>query len=842
MKKVHIIAIVVIIAIAFALILARYYTMQRGYETVTPTTPPQQTTTTETTPVPTEAGTTTPITEATVTQPPQTPTTPSPQTPTTPTALPTPSPTPTAPSATVTETTSPQTPTTTITTETTTTPAPQPQVVFLKLPEGEEPKFGLVEIAFNISGLSYSNPFDTSDIDVWVHIETPSGSRVAVPAFYFQNYTVKRLGPGEEIIVRVGRPYWLARFAPVEEGVHKFYVKAVDGRGSAVVSEIREFMVKGVAGRGFVRVDSGKRLFVFDSGESMFMLGIDVAWPPDRRSSISFYEQWFDKLNKSGIKVVRIGLVPWALTLEWSKLHYYSLDDAARIDEIVKLAEKYDIYIVFVFMWHGELADNWGDNPYNAARGGPLQSPEEFWSNAVAISIFKDKVRYIIARWGYSTHILAWELINEADLTTNFFSARSAFVSWVKEISSYIKSVDPYNRIVTVNLADYNSEPRVWSVESIDIINVHRYGPEGFKDIALAIPSIVEGLWNTYRKPIIITEFGVDYRWIGYPGFKGTPYWAYDKSGVGLHEGLWSSIFSLSPVSAMSWWWDTQIDSYNLWYHYKALYEFLKSVDPVRGGLGKARASLVITDVTPSSITLYPLAGWVWVSPVRENRLVIRPDGAIEGRVDLLSGFIYGTCHSQRTLNPVFTVMFIDRGRVVLHINSVGRGSAKLVIYVNGSLATQLDLPDKDGKSDGSANEYDMDVELWFEPGTYEIKIDSEACDWFTWDYIVFENAVYRAAKVDLYALANSTFAMLWVRNKDYNWWNVVVLNKTLEPAEGVEVEIRGLQDGVYRVEFWDTCRGVVVKSMEVQVSNGVARVPVGSVEKDIAIKITRAG
>ena len=703
-------------------------------------------------------------------------------------------------------------------------------VTFLSIPS-EVPVYGLAEIRFSISGLSYSNPYDTSEVDVWVYVYTPSGSVLAVPAFYYED-----VGRGEG--------FWVARVSPIEEGVHRVVVKAADGKGNTVESSAVEFVARGFAGRGFARIDRGKGFIVFDNRESMIMLGINLAWPPNRATAVSFYERWFEKLNESSIKVVRIGLVPWALTLEWSKLHQYSQVDAAAIDEIVRLAEKYDIYIIFVFMWHNELADNWSSNPYNVARGGVIKSPEEFWSNPVAIRIFKDKVRYIIARWGYSIHILAWELANEVDLTTNFFNAREQFLNWVKEVSSFIKSIDPYKRIVTINLADYSSEPRVWEIETIDVINVHRYGPEGFKDVATAIAAIVNTLRSIYGKPVIVTEFGVDWRWIGGPGLsKGeVPLWSRDTRGVGLHEGLWSSVFSLSPVSAMSWWWDTQIDLYNLWYHFRALHEFLKGIDPARSGLERLSVSVETFGSRPGNITLYPLAGWVQGTGIRENKFVIYPNGTVIGILDLLSGFIYGTCHSQKALNPVFTVTMLDRGRMIIHVNSVGRAGAKLAIFVDNALEKVVDLPDKDGESNAVRNEYNMDVEVVLEPGTHIIKVSNLGCDWFSWDYITFENAVYRSAKVDVLAVGNNTFAMLWIRNNDYNWWNTIIARRSIEPAENVSVEVRGLEDGIYKVEFWCTYTGQIIKVEEIRVLNGVARIYVGTVEKDIALKIVKIG
>jgi hypothetical protein len=65
-------------------------------------------------------------------------------------------------------------------------------------------------------------------------------------------------------------------------------------------------------------------------------------------------------------------------------------------------------------------------------------------------------------------------------------------------------------------------------------------------------------------------------------------------------------------------------------------------------------------------------------------------------------------------------------------------------------------------------------------------------------------------------------------------------LNRSIEPAENIEIEIKNLQDGLYRVEFWDTYKGTIIKILEVQIVNGVARIGIDIVEKDIAIKIMK--
>ena len=48
-----------------------------------------------------------------------------------------------------------------------------------------------------------------------------------------------------------------------------------------------------------------------------------------------------------------------------------------------------------------------------------LSKPEDLWSNQSAWNYFQRRFRYLIARYGYSPALMAWELWNEVDLTDN---------------------------------------------------------------------------------------------------------------------------------------------------------------------------------------------------------------------------------------------------------------------------------------------------------------------------------------------------------------------------------------------------------------------------------------
>ena len=66
-------------------------------------------------------------------------------------------------------------------------------------------------------------------------------------------------------------------------------------------------------------------------------------------------------------------------------------------------------------------------------------------------------------------------------------------------------------------------------------------------------------------------EFGID--WV----FKGGKT-SLDHDGLHLHNALWSSIFTLSAGTAMTWWWDLYIDDLNLYHHFLPVSRFVRDI------------------------------------------------------------------------------------------------------------------------------------------------------------------------------------------------------------------------------------------------------------------------
>jgi hypothetical protein len=591
----------------------------------------------------------------------------------------------------------------------------------------------------------------------------------------------------------------------METGEHVIHITLKD-KVETVTSEKLTFNVYSSDKPGFVRLSERDRhYFRFDNNQSIFFIGHDVCWFGSEGTYE--YDEWFSAMNLSGEKITRIWMAPWAFGIEWKQLGQYDLTEAWRLDYVINKAEEKGIYIILCLMNHGQLQSGgltgeWSNNPYSTEKGGPLEKPNDFWANEEALELFERRLRYVVARWGYSTYILSWELWNEVELTDNYNF--DAVARWHNEMAEYLRRNDPYEHLITTS-----SDPHLGGLDSMDFVTIHRYGPTSFKDIAGGVSEIVKDLWARYQKPILITEFGADWRWFN------SPYTYKDIEGIEIHNGIWPSILSGSASSAMLWWWDGYIHPYNLYYHFRALSRYLDGIDPEKAGFEELKSRLISTDQISkenlTDITVYPSLGW---ARPEANRFRVN----LNGTVSNITPFPYG-------------------GQAMFHVNSVATSGATLRVYLNDSLIESISLPDRDNKNDASVNEYNMDMNVSAPAGTHEIRLDNSGGDWFSLDYVKFTEAMLKTAKTRVIGLSNGTLAMVWVQNRDHTWWNVVN-EMPIETVKNATVEISGFQDGDYTVEWWDTYDGEIVKSETVTVSEGRLLVTLKGLGRDVALKI----
>jgi len=476
--------------------------------------------------------------------------------------------------------------------------------------------------------VSEANPFDPRTIAVDVELRSPRGATMEVPAFVMRDYERQLVG-GFEKLRASSDLQWKVRFSLPETGVWswrwRITTPAQVEHGSWSQLAVDE---AAPGNHGFVRRSARDARFLeHDDGTSYWAIGENLSWY-DGRGTFA-YDDWLAKLAAQGCNYARLWMPSWAFGLEWttrdgggtltsSSLGNYTdrLDRAWQLDQVIEAAQRHGIHLMLAIQYHGafSLTSNteWAHNPYNAVNGGPLASPRELFTDPEALELVKRRLRYIVARWGYSPHIMTWELWNEADLTEQ--PSAADMTAWHRDMARELRRLDPHDRLISTSTSARDQLSAVWALAEIDYTQIHYYAFEGLAtDFSVLIPTLA-ARFRRYAKPLLLGEVGVDLR-----GPAETL--RRDPDGDGFHDILWSGLISETFGSGMSWWWDNVIDPQDLYFHFGPLAAFTAGVDFPGEGF-RFRTTLSSTP-TGSSLRVFTLHGadtiLVWVKNARHN-------------------------------------------------------------------------------------------------------------------------------------------------------------------------------------------------------------------------------
>ncbi|MDI6782921.1 MAG: PKD domain-containing protein [bacterium] len=444
-------------------------------------------------------------------------------------------------------------------------------------------RYAKYEVSFTL-GSSYTNPYDPELIGVTALFTAPSAAVQTGIGFWYQDYIDG---------TPVGTAQWKLRFAPKETGIYTYKIMAKDSLSTAT-STTMQFTAVASSRSGFISLHPSNRKYMkFDNGAVYIPIGYNCAFNSLDANGTQ-YDEYYSKKSANGMNWTRFWMTDFnTCALEWGSGHWsgwysgigkYSQQAAARVDKVVQKAEKYGIYMQLVLNDHGQFStfvnqrwNNDGGNAYNSAAGGPVPQadPLIFFGNSTAKNYFKNRLRYIIARWGYSPNILAWELFNEVQFCgtsfNNSFRGSGAYAnntakpyinSWHSEMALYLKQNDAWKHLVTTSSEDdygYANFATIWSDSNIDITQLHTYH-YNVSPRDLCIRNYAVSL-KGYNKPHILGEFGLE----NSPenGFNPNTYSGTSmdrehlRQGTNMHNLMWTS--AVSESGAMLWWWDSYI-------------------------------------------------------------------------------------------------------------------------------------------------------------------------------------------------------------------------------------------------------------------------------------------
>lgn len=265
--------------------------------------------------------------------------------------------------------------------------------------------------------------------------------------------------------------------------------------------------------------------------------------------------------------------------------NYYMQRNSFAFDKVVDLAHQYGIYLRPVIMEKNEYIENVVGFDGNVAPS----SNDYFYGDYKNITTVRwwqqAWWRYLQARWGYSTNIHSWELLNEGD------PYNSRHYALADELGKYMHQFKPDNHLVSTS--NWHSFPRdeFWANDSypnIDFADVHQYIPQDanpthFNDTARSTIDLSLSFGAKQSggagKPIIrgetgLTDSGTD---------PGTSELLADTTAVWLHNFIWGGI---NPGGLIESYWYSNYDPYGHIYsntfdhrsEYGNFYQFIRDV------------------------------------------------------------------------------------------------------------------------------------------------------------------------------------------------------------------------------------------------------------------------
>ncbi|MCX7047679.1 MAG: DUF5060 domain-containing protein [Candidatus Sumerlaeota bacterium] len=690
-------------------------------------------------------------------------------------------------------------------------------------------RYDLLEVTFQLSRI-YENPFDPDQVDARVTFRGPNGYEKSVPAFYYMDCDA--ISSDTE---RYSAPYsacWKARFAPAAPGAYTYGISVADSAGTARLDPASGFICIESGLKGFIRVDArDSRLMRYDDGSPYLPIGQNLAW--GRGEGTAWWRDRLTQMSSHGENWARIWMTHFfdGFTIEWSRQHErgyweglgrYSMQMAWLIDRVIEMARSQGIGVQLVLQHHGQFSishnPNWDLNPFNAIHGGDggfLQQPQDFFTNEKARQLVKRKLRYIVARWGYATSVMAWELFNEVELTDDYGSSetqRAAVAEWHREMSDYLRGADAFGHLITTS-ADSKGFDAIWSQSNIDTVQVHHYGANKIDAMVSAASRL-----SRQEKTIIVGEFGSEGSAEDRLDNLSEPEKSQMIEGLDLHNALWAA--SHSKSSAMPWYWE-YIQAYNLYDAFQPLSDYWAGEDPAAHQLSKAD---LITTGGPAmqGLTLSPgSSDFESTSP--RTVFNVSAKGAAPG-IRRLSQYVHGRFHEGQRSDPEFNIDLATTGDLKIHATQASS-------YATNTLRVLLDSEEV-FRSQGYSGDYNFVTTVSLPSGRHSIKIENTGPDWF--QISGYEFTGFGVNALSAVGMAGPERAYLWLYDLGSQY------KRTANGSfAGVQVGLNKMRDGEYIIEFWATrSPGGRIGQTRVRAEGGRLLFELPEFEKDLAVKV----
>jgi hypothetical protein len=492
------------------------------------------------------------------------------------------------------------------------------------------------------------NPFNPEDVDVyaefWVKIEGYWFYHKRVNGFYYQEFSRNIDTLTWDTVATLHN--FRVRYAPPQLGTFRCRITAeVFGHDTLVATDFT-FDVVPSSNKGFMDVGENYKYFEFGE-EPFFPVGHNLLGPEDDIKGAAYkpttvpaygyvnYHKALRHLKESGANYYRYLVSPWQTEIEYEHLGDYSnrMTNAWEFDNILDttkaLGLKMHFNMAIHFNWDQPNGDGkiywdwsasgdslntpitpWGldgcfrdiDSGYCYRKDLDMEDPRDFFSDVEAIKHYKNRIRYMEARWGYSTEIAITEILSEAShvgttcelVYTEDYGCGAAFESdrrpyradytyfpaiiraWHKTMSDFMKDSLKSNHLISVSYAgapDFSNGDDSYKLDNVDIMTFNNYqiALDNIEKSAEYIKNFQtdyefqEEIGKEINKPFMHSEYGYGSQFI----------YKCDNNASFIHR---ISTGSFTGLASLPLTWDSQFDEQGGWSYYQNINDLMQGI------------------------------------------------------------------------------------------------------------------------------------------------------------------------------------------------------------------------------------------------------------------------
>lgn len=383
----------------------------------------------------------------------------------------------------------------------------------------------------------WENPYLQEEAALDMVLTAPSGKELVLPCFYKEGES------GAEST-------WEARFTPQEKGKYTYFFRYTQDGQVASESAPATFKSRRSKLGGILHVRDNWTL-AYDNGKPFRGVGINLCWESRTQDDSKFFSdlhEQHDRFNfdamlpdfaKNGGNFTRMWICDWNFPIDrqtgFNNHRYEETDEymnrsaVERLDHVLELCEDLGIKIMLCMGQGNVVAD------------------QAFFTCPEAKTRYRNYLRYIVARWGYSPAVGMWEFFNEIDNVQHNAPdgviPAEYIVAWHDEMSTYLAGLDPFQHIRTTSISHRDLEG-LNDLANLDINQKHIY------NATHVVPETIDAYIAKHNKPYIVGEVGYEWDWSkNFDDFA-------DGMNMDFRRAFWYGLFSQTALTPMTWWWE----------------------------------------------------------------------------------------------------------------------------------------------------------------------------------------------------------------------------------------------------------------------------------------------